>query len=254
MATLDGLIRSPIFFWLWAQLLSAFWQRVQKANAKATVHIKTQTCTKPKKSCTATYSDFHNLLMLDGISLTRSIRDSETSIDFVQGPPGSRRERVNWQRVHCWNLLSNKDMHFQRTSTSQYVLWIAVHEMFYHFCTSHYMLHSPNKLRTDEVQWPTDDPAAPPVFVVLEMIVVTTLSTTVRTVNMHLMRNGMRPCCWRKWSSCCCSHVVVVVVVVVVMVVKEVVLDPCEASGDSPSKNRRCIFMTNSLHAYIILC
>ena len=27
--------------------------------------------------------------------LTRSIRDSETSIDFVQGPPGSRRERVN---------------------------------------------------------------------------------------------------------------------------------------------------------------
>ena len=26
--------------------------------------------------------------------LTRSIRDSETSIDFVQGPPGSRRERV----------------------------------------------------------------------------------------------------------------------------------------------------------------
>ena len=28
--------------------------------------------------------------------LTCSIRDSETSIDFVQGPPGSRRERVNW--------------------------------------------------------------------------------------------------------------------------------------------------------------
>ena len=26
--------------------------------------------------------------------LTRSIRDSETSIDFVHGPPGSRRERV----------------------------------------------------------------------------------------------------------------------------------------------------------------
>ena len=26
--------------------------------------------------------------------LTRSIRDSETSTDFVQGPPGSRRERV----------------------------------------------------------------------------------------------------------------------------------------------------------------
>ena len=28
------------------------------------------------------------------IVLTRSIRDSETSIDFLQGPPGSRRERV----------------------------------------------------------------------------------------------------------------------------------------------------------------
>ena len=27
--------------------------------------------------------------------LTRSIRDSEASIDFVQCPPGSRRERVN---------------------------------------------------------------------------------------------------------------------------------------------------------------
>ena len=26
--------------------------------------------------------------------ITRSIQDSETSIDFVQGPPGSRRERV----------------------------------------------------------------------------------------------------------------------------------------------------------------
>ena len=29
------------------------------------------------------------------ILLTRSIQDSETSIDFVQGSPGSRRERVN---------------------------------------------------------------------------------------------------------------------------------------------------------------
>ena len=29
--------------------------------------------------------------------LTRSIRDSGTSIDFVQGPPGSRRERVKKQ-------------------------------------------------------------------------------------------------------------------------------------------------------------
>ena len=26
--------------------------------------------------------------------LTRSIRDSETSMDFVQGPPGFSRERV----------------------------------------------------------------------------------------------------------------------------------------------------------------
>ena len=32
------------------------------------------------------------------IHLTRSIRDSETSIDFVQGPPGSRRERVKHYR------------------------------------------------------------------------------------------------------------------------------------------------------------
>ena len=31
------------------------------------------------------------------VTLTRSIRDSETSIDFVQGPPGSRRERVKDQ-------------------------------------------------------------------------------------------------------------------------------------------------------------
>ena len=30
--------------------------------------------------------------------LTRSIRDSETSIDFVQGPPGSRRELVKGTR------------------------------------------------------------------------------------------------------------------------------------------------------------
>ena len=29
-------------------------------------------------------------------SLTRSIRDSDTSIDFVQGPPGSRREWVKF--------------------------------------------------------------------------------------------------------------------------------------------------------------
>ena len=29
------------------------------------------------------------------MALTHSIRDSETTIDFVQGPPGSRRERFN---------------------------------------------------------------------------------------------------------------------------------------------------------------
>ena len=34
----------------------------------------------------------HDDLFGDFVILTRSIRDSETSIDFVQGPPGSRRE------------------------------------------------------------------------------------------------------------------------------------------------------------------
>ena len=37
--------------------------------------------------------------------LTRSIRDSETSIDFVQDPPGSRRERVNTYSSSCSFLL-----------------------------------------------------------------------------------------------------------------------------------------------------
>ena len=32
-------------------------------------------------------------------TLTRSIRDSETAIDFVQGPPGSRTERVKTEIV-----------------------------------------------------------------------------------------------------------------------------------------------------------
>ena len=37
----------------------------------------------------------HTLIQIFYIALlTRSIRDSETSTDFVQGPPGSRRERV----------------------------------------------------------------------------------------------------------------------------------------------------------------
>ena len=33
-------------------------------------------------------------LLLKCEKITRSIRDSETSIDFVQGSPGSHRERV----------------------------------------------------------------------------------------------------------------------------------------------------------------
>ena len=41
--------------------------------------------------------------------LTRSIRDSETAIDFVQGPPGSRREWVNqsltFSLLHSWQCL-----------------------------------------------------------------------------------------------------------------------------------------------------
>ena len=40
------------------------------------------------------------------LKLTRSIRDYETLIDFVQGPPGSRRERVKnlfkcMESIHC---------------------------------------------------------------------------------------------------------------------------------------------------------
>ena len=40
--------------------------------------------------------------------LTRSIRDSEISIDFVQGPPGSRRERVksHLQKKVCGDFQS----------------------------------------------------------------------------------------------------------------------------------------------------
>ena len=32
--------------------------------------------------------------LLGNLILTRSTQDSENAIDFVQGPPGSRRERV----------------------------------------------------------------------------------------------------------------------------------------------------------------
>ena len=43
--------------------------------------------------------EFHHtpsLQQMALILLTRSIRDSETSIDFVQGPSGSRKERVKF--------------------------------------------------------------------------------------------------------------------------------------------------------------
>ena len=41
--------------------------------------------------------------------LTRSIRDSETSIDFVQGPPGARRERVkNTQMTLEYQIFDKK--------------------------------------------------------------------------------------------------------------------------------------------------
>ena len=42
--------------------------------------------------------------------LTHSIRDSETSIDFVQGPPGSRRERV--KTVYLQELISSIHLAF----------------------------------------------------------------------------------------------------------------------------------------------
>ena len=38
---------------------------------------------------------YSNTYLLTNFNLTRSIRDYETSIDFAQGTPGSRRERVN---------------------------------------------------------------------------------------------------------------------------------------------------------------
>ena len=49
--------------------------------------------------------------MIYFIQLTRSIRDSETSIDFVQGPPGSRRERVNVMMFMAYRL-SGRDPGF----------------------------------------------------------------------------------------------------------------------------------------------
>ena len=48
--------------------------------------------------------------------LTRSIRDSETSIDFVQGPPGSRRERV---KCFCNMELVNHEYHILLSVESQ---------------------------------------------------------------------------------------------------------------------------------------
>ena len=38
--------------------------------------------------------NFDLYLVKQKFILTRSIRDSQTSIDFVQGSPGSRKERV----------------------------------------------------------------------------------------------------------------------------------------------------------------
>ena len=48
--------------------------------------------------------------MLLEIVLNRSIRDSETFIDFVQGPPGSRRERVKAFLLSS-NLQRNTEVH-----------------------------------------------------------------------------------------------------------------------------------------------
>ena len=58
------------------------------------------------------FSKFQNIvnptaLHINRQILTRSIRDSETSIDFVQGPPGSLRERVNQRVTSCFNTFSN---------------------------------------------------------------------------------------------------------------------------------------------------
>ena len=60
--------------------------------------------------------------------LTRSIRDSESSIDFVQGRPGSRRERVNTSE-YCQVLSS---------VTKYWVVLgvlISVKSVDRHFCT-----------------------------------------------------------------------------------------------------------------------
>ena len=51
-----------------------------------------------------------------GKALTHTGRDSETSIDFVQGPPGPRRERVNILCFNQWTHLSLKSsIHTNRT-------------------------------------------------------------------------------------------------------------------------------------------
>ena len=42
--------------------------------------------------------------------LTRSIQDSETSIDFVQGPPGSRRERVKRKNTVFYHRIGNRNV------------------------------------------------------------------------------------------------------------------------------------------------
>ena len=45
-----------------------------------------------------------SVLSTPDLFLTRSIRDFEISIDFVQGPPDSRRERVN-RAIHIRELI-----------------------------------------------------------------------------------------------------------------------------------------------------
>ena len=47
------------------------------------------------------------------IQLTRSIRDSESSIDFVQGPPGSHRERVKTKEYSVGHFRTNSTLLFQ---------------------------------------------------------------------------------------------------------------------------------------------
>ena len=58
--------------------------------------------------------------------LTRSIRDYETSIDFVQGPPGSRRERVNIHHMEIYFFKSSSKfliVYLQSLANKETVQW-----------------------------------------------------------------------------------------------------------------------------------